>query len=127
MLHRGGPFGDVVKDPPKFERFTNFLMGKTSNVETSYENVFAAAVPTSFASIMADFGLTLTRVNEWMFELKSQHCLVVLFLERQQVFVDVKPVRLDQVPSRRYFRGLDLGIMINCLDPKQYLRQKLAQ
>lgn len=90
----------------------------------SYEDAFAAAVPTSFASLMADFGLTLTRVNEWMFELRSQHCLVILFLERQQVLVDVKPVRLAQVPNGRYFRGLDLGIMINCLDPKVKFRYR---
>lgn len=113
-----GLLATPLKMPAKITRFTDFLMGKTLNVETSYENAFAAAVPTSFASIMADFGLTLTRVNEWMLELKSQHCLVILFLERQQVFVDVKPVRLDQVPSGRYFRGLDLSIMISCLDPK---------
>lgn len=87
-------------------------------METSYENAFEVAVPKLFASLMADFGLTLTRVNEWMFELKSQHCLVILFLERQQVFVEVKPVRLEQTPSGRYVRSLDLGIMINCLDPK---------
>lgn len=83
---------------------------------TSYENAFEEAVCTSFASIMADFGLALTQVNEWLFELRSQHCLITVILDKVQVFVDVEPARTDQVTDIRYLNKLDLGRIINCID-----------
>jgi len=52
-----------------------------------YTQTFQDAVAKSFGPIIDDFGFSSTRLKEWMFELKSQNCLVVIFLERQQVFM----------------------------------------
>jgi len=93
-------------------------------MEISYESAFEDAVPQSFASIVSYFGFSVTRVKEWMYELRSQNCLVEIFLDRQQVLVDVKPVRPDQVTNGRHFRGLGLGIIINCLDPSVRFRYR---
>ena len=38
---------------------------------TGYEDALIEAVPQSFASIMAEFGFSLTRVKEWLVELES--------------------------------------------------------
>ena len=88
-------------------------MSKSNN----HSYVFQDAVPSSFASIITDCGFSLTQVKDWMFELKSQSCLITVILDKQQIFVDIQPARSDQVPSAKYFDKLDLGLLLNCLDP----------
>ena len=90
----------------------------------NYTQVFQETVPNSFASIISDYEFLLTKVNDWMFELRSRNCLITVILDKVQVFVDIEPVRTDQVPDIRYLNKLDLGRIINCIDPRANFEYK---
>lgn len=84
-----------------------------------YWLVFQEAIPKSFASIIADYGFLLTQPSAGVFELRSDVCLITVFLDRQSVLGNIKPARVDQVPKVQYHSIIGLAAFIDFLAPQE--------
>ena len=87
--------------------------------QTKYERTFKEAVPKSFASLITGYGFSLTQTENWKFELTSQQCVLEIYLDRTDVLVFAKPVRIEQVPKPRVGIPMSFNIkeVINYLYP----------
>lgn len=99
----------------------------TVPIKKNYEQVFREAIPSAFGMLVASFGFSIRRDSDWQFEFKSEKCLIEIHMDRTQVFVDIKPVRISQVQNPNLFCSFDLGEIINCLNSKANFRYNLAR
>jgi len=92
-----------------------------------YWLVFQEAVPKSFASIIADYGFSLSQPSDWLFELRSGVCLITIFLDRQSVLGSIKPARVEQVSKVQYYGSIDLGGFIDFLAPEENFEYRFCR
>ncbi len=92
-----------------------------------YWLMFQEAVPKSFASIITDYGFSLTQPSNGVFELRSDVCLLTIFLDRQSVLGDIKPALIEQVPKAQYYGSIGLGALIDFLAPQEKFEYRFCR
>lgn len=102
-------------------------MAKQRFKPNPYWLVFQEAVPKSFASIIADYGFLLTQPSAGVFELRSDVCLITVFLDRQSVLGNIKPARVDQVPKAQYYSSIDVGAFVDFLAPQEKFKYRFCR
>ncbi|MBE7549777.1 MAG: hypothetical protein HS126_01695 [Anaerolineales bacterium] len=102
-------------------------MAKQRFKPNPYWLAFQETVPKSFASIIADYGFLLTQPSNGVFELRSDVCLITIYLDRQSVLGDIKPARADQVPKVQYYSSIDLGMFIDSLAPQEHFDYRFCR
>ncbi len=84
--------------------------------EIEYENTFGKAVLSSF-SFLKTYGFSLRQQYGWLFQAESKCCIVTIQMDRHQVFLDIRPVTI-QDGQNEAVEPFDLGVIINCLYPE---------
>jgi hypothetical protein len=89
----------------------------------TYAQAFQEAVPICFSFLVSEYGFSLTKKADWLFEADSQYAYIDIFLDRRQVFVTMKPITPEDLRLPEYLRRTgqpDVAVIVSCLNPHEH-------